>query len=233
MKKYGFVYLFFLLSSICFAQQNRLGDIELFAGMPFLNGTLDYQGKEERFYSENPSFAFGFAAVNYSVFGNDSIGLFSAVNIFRPKAFTHYLNKEEVLYDQNINATDIQFGVTFRVLEAGYFKFPFSTGLHIFIMSGAAGNSSLTTWQLQKTASGIYTSAAAELHINQTVYFFVRLQLALDYVISTNSTKYTPVTVGNRTAYYIDQNVFQEIGIYTIFTPVLGLGIKTVGFFDK
>lgn len=242
IKKLTFVSFLLLLSPLCFAQQNLINDIEFFSGMPFINGIGESDNNEYiNFSSKNPSFASGFGLVNYSLSNDDSVGVFFIYENYYTKAFiynlTHDSIDEKIVFNRgNITtAENYQIGVKIQSLEAGNFKFPFMFGISTVYITASANPSPGVTWNIERTISGgIFASVAAELHFNESIFLFARLQTTFAFFTSTTGIKYTEATIiNNKQTYYMDQYNELEVGVYTIINPVIGLGFKLNGLLGK
>jgi len=234
VKKVVFVLFFVLLSPFCFAQQNLISDVEFYSGIPFMAGigTSDILGKEV-FRSAYPAFTYGFGVTNFSLFGDNKIGVFFNFNSHYTKSLKHDFYGDTIHYYQGNIATanNFQYGIVFHPFEKGDFKFPLALGFHNFIISASGSTEQDISWQFQKNGFGIYASMGAELHLNESIYFFSRLQVALDFLTVTNIVRYSGVPVFDKTAFYIDQFTYMEIGIYSTIAPVVGFGLKINGLF--
>jgi len=222
---------FLIISPIfCFAQES----IEIFAGSSFFTGNLENDGRET-LYTENTSITFGFGGFNFNIFKNDKVGFYYNLCIIMPTAFVHKFNDENISYEQdNIDtALNLSIGIILRVFNTGNFIFPVTFGLHWFSIEATAEPSLTTSSYLQQNCFGYFASVGAELHVNETIYIFLRMQGNLDVFIMTNRIHYTGVAVGDKTAYFIDQKTYNKLGVYTMLTPFIGVGIKTNGFFKK
>jgi hypothetical protein len=241
IRKRIFVSLLLLLPPLCFAQQNLINDIEFFSGMPFVNGIGENDKNESiNFHSKNPSFSAGLGLTNYSLSKDKSIGLFFSIEEYYTKAFIYNLSKdsfkEEIIYNQgNITAENYQLGVKIQSFKAGNFKFPFMIGINVFSITASANPSAGVTWNLERKIVGTFASAAAELHFNESIFLFARLQATFTCLLTSTIIKYTEVEIvgSSKAAYYVDQYVSIEAGLYTTLTPVIGLGLKMNGLFGK
>lgn len=241
MRKGILVFILLLLSPLCFAQQKVLNDVEFFSGMPFFYGR-GYNVEEEEvsfkntFISENPSFSGGIGLVSYALSKDNSIGFFFTYENYYVKAFVYNLPSEELVFNQiNITkAENYQFGVKIKLLEAGNFKFPFMFGINATIIKASANPSAGVTWDIERTVFGTLFSNAAELHFNESIFFFARLQINFTVFATTDMIKYTECTSWYyRYSYYVDKYKETEIGVYVTATPVIGLGLKLNGLFSK
>lgn len=237
MRKGILVSLLLLLSPLCFAQQRILNDVEFFTGMPFINGSgINDKDESISFSSENPSFTSGLGFVNYPFPSTDVIGVFFIIGNYYTKAFIYKLPDEKIIFNQgNITAANnYQIGLKLQFLEAGNFKFPFMFGYNLIEITASANPSAGVVWNLNRVSSGIFTSFAAELHFNKSIFLFMRLQATFAFINSSSVLKITEAAkVNNKQAFYVDQRADTEIGLFTTVTPVIGLGLKLNGLFSK
>jgi len=230
-----------LLSPLCFAQQTLINDVEFFSGMPFFYGIGDnLQGESlsfgSNFRSKNPSFAGGIGLVNYALSKDNSIGFFFNYENYYIKAFVYKFPDEELIFNKGTitKAENYRIGLKIQYFEAGNFKFPLMIGINTTIITASANPSAGVTWNIERNVNGMFFSAAAELHFNESIFFFARLQTDFAFSAITNMVKYTEAAkIGDKQTYYIEQRSETEVGFFTTVTPVIGVGIKVNGLFSK
>lgn len=237
MKKRILVSFLLLLPFLCFAQQKLINDIEFFSGMSFFSG----EGKNEKeetisVSSKKPSFTGGIGLVSYALSNDNSLGAFFSYESYYIKAFVYNFPGERLVFNQrNITkAENYQFGIKMQYLEKGQFKFPFILGISTIIIKASANPSAGVTWDMERIINSVFATAAAELHFNESIFFFARLQATFTVLALTDLVKYTEAPYNNiKKSYYVDKYKETEIGIYTTVTPVIGVGLKINGLFGK
>jgi len=237
MRKWILASFLLLLSPLCFAQQILKNDIEFITGMPFFYGFgEDENEKPVRLGSRNPSFTGGIGLVSFALSEDNTLGLFLIYEKYYIKAIVYDFPEERLIFNQaNITtAENYQFGVKMQFLEAGKFKFPFMVGFSTLIITASANPSLGVTWNMQRNVVSLFSSGAVELHFNESIFLFVRLQATFDIFGTTSMIKYTEVSkINGKQAFYIDQYDVQELGYYGVLTPVIGFGLKLNGLFGK
>jgi hypothetical protein len=163
--------LAFLLALPAFAQR---GDAEVYAGTPFMYDSLNNDGDREKLTGAFPAFSFGLAYANYGLLGRDNLGIFITAQYLFPRTLKHELPAGTIDYDDRLVFFELQAGLIYRVYERGALKFPVSAGLHFFYLSGYGAPGADVMGDIKKTGFGIGGSAAAEYHINPTIYVFCR-----------------------------------------------------------
>jgi|TergutMp193P3_1026864.scaffolds.fasta_scaffold01986_8 hypothetical protein len=233
MKKMLFFCTIVLITANCFSQERfRYGDLELWGGMPFINGGFNRDG-EETIKTQLP-FSFGIGAANYSVFGIKDFGISVLANFIFPETLVHNFKGQETSYSHarsDIFLIDMQFGVAYHLTgQESSFRVPVTFGLHFLTFAGRLEKTPSETHELFINSLGLGVSAAAELHINSYVYFFFRLHVFFDFVASNSHTIYTGVDVAGRLAYFIDARNFTYFSALLGLNPQVGFGFKIDGF---
>jgi hypothetical protein len=233
MKKFCAV-LFALLTLPCFAEEGRFGlsDVEFFMGLPYFYEKLNYDG-EETLESAFPAFSFGISVVHYGIAGNEALGFFMLAAFDFPPELTHTTGGVTTVFKRaDTTAIEAAAGAAYRLVDKGALKLPLLAGLHFFYLSGNSLFSQSVMRDLTQYGFGLFASAGAEFHVNRTLYFFSRVQCALDFVTKTEQTQYTGVNVAENIAYFIGGREFLSTALYVSVMPVIGIGIKLDTLFD-
>ena len=233
MKKPGVVLCLFL-SLPCFAERGGFGlpGIEFFAGLPYSYENLDHDGTET-LVSALPSFSFGLGVLHYGIAGKEGLGLFALSALDFPEKTTHSLGGTTSVFRRaDTTIIEAAAGAAYRFFNGGAFRLPVLAGPHFFYFSGNSLMSQTAMLDLTKYGFGLFVSAAAEFHVNKTLYFFCRVQCALDFVVNTERIRYAGVNVAGNIAYFIEGKEFLALAPHISVMPVIGTGIKLDGFFD-
>jgi hypothetical protein len=83
-----------LLLVVCvFPSFAQRGEVEAYAGLPFMYESLNHDGKE-KLSAVMPSFSFGLGYSHYGFLGYDKLGLFFAAQVVFPKELKHQLETD-------------------------------------------------------------------------------------------------------------------------------------------
>jgi hypothetical protein len=209
-----------------FAQQEkRLGDFEIFGGMPFFYERLENEGRET--LRDELPFSFGFSAANYNFLPGGNVGINVITSLVFPKTIIHTHSGGEDRYAGSDKFVwDAQVGGGWRIINHDRFKLPISFGFHFIFLGGTDRQSDSVTTEFFKAAYGIGMSAAVEFHNSEYSYFFVRARGFLDFVSITSRVKYTGVSVFSKMAYFIDGGDYTRPSFFAGISPSIGIGIK-------
>jgi len=231
MKKLIYICIIILFSIDSFAQEGRYGNLEIFSGMPFISGSLDYNGTES-IMTELP-FSFGIGYVNYNVFENKKFGIVFFGNFIFPNTFVHTANGQDNAYMINdITVLEVQLGIGYRLFQTDNVVIPITLGLHTLLLSGISRSLSTETHELAIYSFGLSGSVSFEWHVNSMIYFFARVHGVFDFITYTEHVIYTGVNIGGEMAYFIRGRDFFALSMYFGITPIIGFGLKFDGFLN-
>ena len=181
-------FFFILILTLFFIQlsQGQTGRTGLELGIGFPNFFENAEVSGERTQTSISSWAISFSGVR---FFSDTIGLGIYLNFMIPFNINETINERTISYtrsDYNILlGTDILLGPVFIIYRNGNFLIPVSIGPHIMIISREYKTDVHVFLNLpiqgNFTCLGIGANVTGELHLNNRVYLYGRIQLTMDF----------------------------------------------------
>jgi len=215
MKKVAFFTIFLLLGCVCFARGQK-ESINFGVGLPYFIENQTVSGVDVK--TEMESFAINLSGINLY---NDTTGIGAYINIFFPSKFTLSAMGESATVDSSaydfLQAMDMLIGPVFILYDSEKITVPLGAGLHIMQLLTTAGSISTSSYTF-----GLGANISGEYNVSEKVYFFVRLQLTLDFYSTGSAEQYV---------YYGGYSYKEKVNVSGALTtfginPAIGIGFS-------